>query len=50
MMERFFFRNLILIVCKRNSSNQFGILRVVIFAAVNVKTTRPLDVTPCSLV
>jgi hypothetical protein len=50
MMERLFFRNLILIACKRNSSHQFGVLRTVVFAAVNVKTTRSLDVTPCSLV
>ena len=42
--------NLILIACKRNSSHHFGILRIVVFAAVNVKTTRSLDVTPCSLV
>ena len=45
-----FCRNPILIACKRNSSHQFGILRIVVFAAVNVKTTRSLDVTPCSLV
>lgn len=48
--KKTFFRNLILIACKRNSSHQFGILRFVVFATVNVKTTRSLDVTPCSLV
>ena len=48
--KKTFFRNLILIACKRKSSHHFGILRIVVFAAVNVKTTRSLDVTPCSLV
>ena len=48
MMERHIFRNSILIVCKRNSLQQFGILRIVVFAAMNVK--RSMDVIPYSLV